>query len=47
MNIKGNVETELSLSVNALKNDFEGVYIDAVCQCGGNRGSAYKQNVWF
>jgi len=40
--IDGEVEKELSLSVDELKTKFEPVEVSAVLQCGGNGRSAFK-----
>ena len=40
--VNGLVETELSFSVDQLKNDFEPVEVTAVLQCGGNSRSAFQ-----
>ena len=45
INITGNVEKPLELTVEDLKNKFEAVEIDAVCQCGGNARSAYRPKI--
>ena len=40
--IDGEVEHELSIGLDELKNDFEPVTVSAVQQCGGNGRSAFK-----
>jgi len=42
LEVKGSVETPLSLSVDDLKSKFEPVEITSVLQCGGNSRSYYK-----
>ena len=42
INIKGEVENELRLSLKQLKNDFKPVEVTAVLQCGGNNRTAFK-----
>lgn len=45
LDIAGNVEKPLKLTVKNLKEDFEPVIVDAVCQCGGNARSAYRPKI--
>lgn len=41
LKVNGEVERELSYTLDQLKNDFEPVEVTAVLQCGGNGRSAY------
>ena len=43
--IRGSVKQPLSLSLEALKRDFEQVEIAAVCQCGGNSRGFFEPRV--
>jgi len=42
ININGLVKSEINLSLNALKADFEQIELSAVVQCGGNSRTAFK-----
>lgn len=42
INIDGEVDKKLSITLDQLKNDFEQVTVSAVMQCGGNGRSAFK-----
>lgn len=45
LNIKGNVEQELSLSLEELKQQFEPVSVTAVNQCSGNSRALFEPRV--
>ncbi len=42
LKVNGEVETELSFTLDQLKNEFEPVEVTAVLQCGGNGRSAFS-----
>ena len=42
INVDGEVDNQLSLSIENLKNDYEQVEVTAVMQCGGNSRSAFS-----
>ncbi len=42
ININGEVENEIKLSLHTLKTEFKAVEITAVLQCGGNNRTAFK-----